>query len=121
MTSSVVVLSLIGAAILLAVGHTDAISCYECSNTDGCKDQFNVFHSDVTTAIDCLSCSKLKVGDTVVRGCEGTSSVEFCAEIESLSSFVCHCNTDYCNSASHVTVSMVTALLLALVAMVFRF
>ncbi|WAR14800.1 hypothetical protein MAR_004905 [Mya arenaria] len=76
MTSSVVVLSLIGAAILLAA---------------------------------------------VVRGCEGTSSVEFCAEIESLSSFVCHCNTDYCNSASHVTVSMVTALLLALVAMVFRF
>ncbi|WAR18428.1 hypothetical protein MAR_000266 [Mya arenaria] len=94
MTSSVVVLSLIGAAILLA---------------------------DVTTATGCLSCSKVKIGDVVVRGCGSTSSVELCVEVESLSTYTCTCSTDYCNTASHVTVTMVTALLLALVAMVFRF
>ncbi|XP_052820568.1 uncharacterized protein LOC128246422 [Mya arenaria] len=103
------------------MGQTDAISCYVCLATDGCNDQFNAFNSAVTSATGCLSCSKVKIGDAVPRGCESTSSVELCVEVESLSAHSCYCNTDFCNSASHVTVSMVTALLLALVAMVFRF
>ncbi|WAR14820.1 hypothetical protein MAR_004925 [Mya arenaria] len=121
MTSSVVVLSLIGAVVLLAVGQTDAIECYVCGLSVACNDNPDLAHTDVTTLIGCLSCSKIKINDFVTRGCSDFAHAESCSEIDLLSTHTCYCNTNFCNSSSHVTVSMAIALVVAFAAMLFTF
>ncbi|WAR14832.1 hypothetical protein MAR_004937 [Mya arenaria] len=121
MTSSVVVLFLIGAVVLLAVGQTDAIECYVCGLSFACNDNPDLAHTDVTTLTGCQSCSKIKINRFVTRECLLTAHAESCSEIDLLSTHTCYCSTNLCNSASHVTVSMAIALVLAFVAMLFRF
>merc|ERR1712179_8741 len=102
---------LAGILLLSVVSQTTATyTCYVCSGGDCNDDSLNL--ATATQTSGCQSCSKVKVSNLVTRGCSGTYNGESCTELEFLGieTETCYCNSNLCNAADHVTISMATSL-----------
>ncbi|KAH3833813.1 hypothetical protein DPMN_107129 [Dreissena polymorpha] len=85
-----------------------ALTCYVCSGSaanDACA--LNV---GLNTGTSCVSCKKTELNSVITRECSSLNAlVDYCETINSRTT--CYCDTDYCNTTGHVTVSFATILI----------
>merc|ERR1711976_187269 len=122
---------LVCAALLLSLGYASALNCYACaysvsggttsSGSMNCtSDNFMASGSDVTETSCTGYCTLTKVYVDDNNYSWARSCASSCTQGSSGNSFVKCCSTDLCNSASPVTISFTSLLLVAVAFMYSR-
>ena len=106
----------LGVIVLLGITlHTGScIKCYDCMN---CDEPFSAADTETITdlkLVDCASCTKTILKDTVARTCLPIAGEDGCSEKDGAE--VCVCSTDLCNAAS---VTMATPKLVCILVVIY--
>ncbi|KAH3752790.1 uncharacterized protein LOC127847044 [Dreissena polymorpha] len=102
------------ALLLSANGGAASVICYVCSGSSACN-----LNLSLNTESGCTVCKKTEINGAVTRSCERFLYIIFSRSCTTSGGVKeCYCDTDYCNSGSRITFSVLT-LVLAFVAAYF--